>query len=138
MNPPATSPLIAHLRTWLETRTQTFEEMASSSQYALWAFRHPTVSSGVLEFIDDATLSQGGAVVAMALSLDLPPIQSVQDAQALLEAAEWMMGINLVMKDFGSGGALMIQTKCPVHNVTEDELNQMALRLFEAKHYFED
>lgn len=138
MTPPDATHVSARLRTWLETHTTTFDEIAKSTQYALWAFRHPTLGSGVLEFIDNATLSQGGAVVAMALSLDLPPIQSVQDAQALLEAAEWMMRVNLVLKDFGSGGALMIQTKCPLHSATEDELNQMACRLLEAKQYFED
>jgi hypothetical protein len=94
--------------------------------------------AGTLELIDDPNISQGKHRFALSVALELSPVQSVEDALVLFNLADWLDGITIVSKEFGAAGALMLQAKGALKELSEATLNAMSRKLAEAKVFFEE
>lgn len=129
-------PLFPILESWLTDRCRRADAIAATDSYALWVFTHSALGEGTLELVDEPDLSQSTPVVVMALTLDLPPIRSAQDALTLLQAAEWLDNATVVSKDFGQGeGALMLQAKRPAAQLSPASLDALLRHLADGKHF---
>lgn len=136
-----TEPELAKARAicedWLTLHKCAFEVASGTLDYTFCAFSHPEWGEGVLEWVDDPMLSQGGAQCALSFPLPLPPIQTVEDAESLFSLADWLAGITLVSKDFGSGGSsLCLQMKCPIKELSAERLDKALESLREALGWF--
>ena len=123
--------------TWLKA-CQHFEVFADAPGYMAWTYVRDARHAGTLELIDDAEISQGRHRFALSVALELPPVQSAEDALALFNLADWLDGITIVCKEFGVEGALMLQIKGPLDEFSEATLNAANRKLAEAKAFFED
>lgn len=126
---------------WLTRHACAFDVAPGTPQYTFCAFSHPELGGGVLEWVDDPTLSQGGAQCALSFPLPLPPIQSVQDAETLFSLSDWLSGVTLVSKDFGSGAlTLSVQAKCPLEKLkrSPESLDALFRSLKEALAWFSE
>lgn len=122
---------------WLKA-CQHFEVFADAPGYMAWTYVRDARHAGTLELIDDAEISQGRHRFALSVALELPPVQSAEDALALFNLADWLDGITVVCKEFGVDGALMLQIKGPLADFSEATLNAANRKLAEAKAFFED
>ena len=121
---------------WLQAKHALYDLQAGTEQYVLGTFYLPVEGNGSIELIDDPELSQSGGQLVLALVLDLPPMQTVADAEALLSLADWLTGVTLVSKDFGSGGKLSLQAKIPLDAITHEALDMLLLHVTEARNWF--
>lgn len=123
--------------TWLKA-CQHFEVFADAPGYMAWTYVRDARHAGTLELIDDAEISQGHNRFALSVALELPPVQGIEDALALFNLADWLDGITVVCKEFGVDGALMLQLKGPLGELSEATLNAAHRKLSEAKAFFEE
>lgn len=122
---------------WLTTCLH-HEPFSDARGYVAWTYARDARHNGTLELIDDDTLSQGCQRFAMSVALDLPPLRTAEDALMLFALADWLDGITIVTKEFGADGALMLQVKGKLNEVTEAALNTAFKALVEAKKFFEE
>jgi hypothetical protein len=122
---------------WL-TPCQHHEVLADAPGYTAWTYVRDARHAGTLELIDDPNISQGKHRFALSVALELPPVQSVEDALVLFNLADWLDGITIVSKEFGAEGALMLQAKGALKELSEATLNAMSRKLAEAKVFFEE
>ncbi|MBR5591122.1 MAG: hypothetical protein IKW38_01140 [Kiritimatiellae bacterium] len=123
--------------TWL-TACQHREVFADAPGYVAWTYVRDARHAGTLELIDDPEISQGKERFALSVALELPPVQSVEDALALFNLADWLDGITVVTKEFGAEGGLMLQLKGALAELTEAKLAAASRALAEAKAFFEE
>jgi hypothetical protein len=114
------------------------EIFADAPGYMAWTYLRDARHTGTLELIDDPNISQGKHRFALSVALELPPVQSVEDALVLFNLADWLDGITIVSKEFGAEGALMLQVKGAIEEISESKLNSMSRALAEAKAFFEE
>ena len=122
---------------WLTACTH-HEPFADAPGYVAWTYARDARHNGTLELVDDPELSQGRNRFVVSVSLDLPPVRSVEDALVLFNLADWLDGITVVTKEFGAEGALMLQKKGALVDLSEATLNAVFRSLAEAKKYFEE
>lgn len=122
---------------WLQDRAPGFTEVTKTSDYALWFFNHSILGSGMLELIDNAELSQGGAVVALSAQLMVSPPQTLEEALAVLRLNDWPCGCTIVLKDLVGIDDLMIEGKFPLEELSCARIDKLLRILTDGKHYLE-
>ncbi len=140
MTKPHPDLLVAqkHVETWL-TRCQQSSCVFEDEDWIFWEFQRDALGPGVVELIDDPDYAVIQQQLALSLYLDLPPIQTSEDAYALLSVAEALDGTAIVSKSTATDDdALAIQLKVPANTVTAETLPLLYRRLAAAKHYIED
>jgi hypothetical protein len=123
--------------TWLKA-SQHFEVFADAADYLAWTYVRDARHAGTLELIDDPEITQGRQRFALSVALELPPVQSVEDALALFNLADWLDNITVICKEFGVEGGLMLQIKGPLDAFSEATLIEASRKLSEAKAFFEE
>lgn len=137
MSTPDPAAAAALVRTWLQQTTPRFTTEAETDDYTVFLFHHPE-ADGVIELITIPDLTQNAPQLVLTLPLDLPPIQSAEDAILLLELAEWLTDASLVIKESGSNRPAL-QTKLPLGALTSPEdLTPLFNRLLKSKAFFEE
>ncbi|MGN1325330.1 MAG: hypothetical protein ACI4YA_03180 [Candidatus Spyradenecus sp.] len=122
---------------WLQDRAPGFTEVTKTSDYALWFFNHSILGSGMLELIDNAELSQGGAVVVLSAQLMVSPPQTLEEALAVLRLNDWPCGCTIVLKDLVGIDDLMIEGKFPLEELSCARIDKLLRVLTDGKHYLE-
>lgn len=125
------------VKTWLAQNTTHFSAEAETDEYAVYLYHHPK-TDGVIEIIATPELAQNAPQVALTVPLALPPIQSVDDAVMLLELAEWLTDVSLIIKESGSN-LPALQTKRPLSAIqSPDDLTAPFNHLLKSKAFFEE
>ncbi|MGN0890931.1 MAG: hypothetical protein ACI4W7_04700 [Candidatus Spyradenecus sp.] len=122
---------------WLQDRAPGFAEVTKVPGYALWAFDHPVVGNGLLELIDNAEISQGGAVVALSAQLMVAPPKTLEESLGVLRLNEWLCGCAIVFKEISSDGDLVLEGKFPLEELSCARLDKLLRVLTDGKHYLE-
>ena len=139
---PYTNPLfnaaLPHVQAWLAS-CQNSEDLLSGnrlSDYALWSYQRDAMGVGTLELINNPSISLGANLLALSLSLDLPPIQSPDEAYLLFSLSDAFDGAAIVCK--GDDHTLAVQLKVPLADVTAETLPNLYARLTKAKRFLEE
>ena len=122
---------------WLQNRAPGFTEVTKTSDYALWFFNHSILGSGMLELIDNAEISQGGAVVALSAQLMVSPPKTLEESLGVLRLNEWLCGCTLVLKDIVGVDDLAVEGKFPLEELSCARLDQLLRVLTDSKHTLE-
>lgn len=128
------------VRAWLGAPGIEHTQECDGPDYVLWLYRMPAKGLyGTLELIDVPDLSDGGAVLALTLGLDLPGLRSVGDAYALLEINEVLTGCAVFARESDGEAPFSLIAKMPVGEVTGSAAAETLFRRLErAKHFIED
>lgn len=122
---------------WLQDRAPGFTEVTKASGYALWTFDHPVMGNGMLELIDNAEISQGGAVVALSAQLMVSPPKTLEESLGVLRLNEWLCGCTLVLKDIVGVDDLAVEGKFPLEELSCARLDKLLRVLTDSKHTLE-
>lgn len=137
MSTPSSQAVNEHIKTWLAQNTSHFSVEAETADYAVYLYHHPQ-TDGVIEVIATPDLTQNAPQVALTLPLALPPIQTVEDATMLLELAEWLTNVSLIIKESGSN-LPALQLKLPLAAIqTPEDLTAPFNHLLKSKQFFEE
>lgn len=137
MSSPIPQAVTDCIKTWLAQNTTHFSAEAETADYAVYLYHHPK-TDGVIEVIATPELTQNAPQVALTVPLALPPIQSVEDATMLLELAEWLSGVSLIIKESGSKQPAL-QLKLPLSAIqSADDLTAPFNHLLKSKAFFEE
>lgn len=137
MTPAIPDSVTACVKTWLAQNTSGFSPEAETADYAVYLYHHP-VTDGVVELIATPELTQDAPQAVLTVPLALPPIQTLEDAVVLLELAEWLTDVSLIIKESGSNRPAL-QLKRPFSALTNPEvLTGLFNHLLKAKAFFEE
>lgn len=120
------------LEQWLASHCENHSCECSDSDYHFWIFQRGKLGRGMMELINHPDLSQGKDVFAISILPAIAPLASRDEAISLLSFAEWLNGICVVAKDFGDGGTVAFQIKCPISEVTTEKITALWDRLCDA------
>ncbi len=136
---PALQAAHAAAQTWL-AKCQRVDPLFGEPADWLWAFRRDALGDGLLELSDAPDRPAERATLALSVALDLPPVQTPDDAHALLAAAaELPPGVTLAEQGFATDDhPLFVLARVPAADVTPDTLDALYARLAKAKHFLED
>ncbi len=126
------------IEAWLSGCQQWVAEV-ELPEYSVWNFQRDALGYGTVELVDDPAIALGADRLVMALVLDLPLPKGDDEWRLLLNAAEALDGVAVVLKGIrDTDEALVVQVKCPIAEVGAETLRALYDRLVAAKRYLEE
>lgn len=137
MTPSIPHELNEQIKTWLAQNTTRFSVEVETEEYAVYLYHHPE-TDGIIEVITTPDLTQNAPQIALSIPLNLPPIQTLNDAVMLLELAEWLSNVSLIIKESDSC-IPALQTKVPLTAIqSPEDLTPYFNHLLKSKTFFEE